>query len=89
MLFADDIVLVDETRSGLNERLEKWRHSLESRNFRLRRSKTENLRCGFSGVEMDGGEVTMGGVVVPQVEKFKYLDRSLSCLLYTSDAADE
>jgi len=22
---------------------------------------------------MDGGEVTMGGVVVPQVEKFKYL----------------
>jgi len=73
MLFADDIVLIDETRSGLNQRLEKWRHSLESKGFRLSRSKTEYLRCGFNGVEMDGGEVTMGGVVVPQVENFKVL----------------
>jgi len=77
MLFANDIVLINETRTGLNEKLEKWRHSLESRGFILSKSKTEYLRCGFSGVEMNGGEVTMGGVVVPQVEKFKYLDRSL------------
>ena len=33
MLFADDIVLIDETRSGLNEKLEKWRNSLESKGF--------------------------------------------------------
>jgi len=46
---------------------------LEYRGFRLSRSKTEYLRCGFSGVDRDDGEVTMGGVVVPQVEKFKYL----------------
>ena len=65
MLFADDIVLIDETRRGLNEKLEKWRNSLESRGFRLSRPKTEYLRCGFSGVERDGGEVTMSGVVVP------------------------
>ena len=73
MLFADDIVLIDETRRGLNEKLEKWRNSLESKGFRLSRSKTEYLKCGFSGAEIDGGEVIMGGVVVPQVEKFKYL----------------
>jgi len=73
MLFADDIVLIDETKSEWNGKLEKWRHSLESKGFRLSRSKTKYLRCGFSGVEMDGGEVTMGGVVVPQVKKFKYL----------------
>jgi len=73
MLFADDIVLINETRSGLNEKLEKWRHSLESRDFRLSRSKTEYLRCEFSGVEINGGEVIMGGEVVPQGEKFKYL----------------
>jgi len=46
---------------------------LESREFRLSRSNTEYLRCGFSGREGEGGEVTMGGVVVPRVEKFKYL----------------
>jgi len=73
MLFADNIALIDETKDGLNENLEKWRHNLEFREFRLSRSKTKYLRCGFSGVERDGGEITMGGVVIPRVEKFKYL----------------
>jgi len=39
----------------------------------LSRSKTEYLRYGFSGVVRDSGEITMGGVVIPRVEKFKYL----------------
>jgi len=73
MLFADDIVLIDETRSRLNEKLEKWSHSLESRGFRLSRFKTKYLRCGFSREGMGGGEDTMGGVEVPQVKKFKHL----------------
>jgi len=55
MLFADDIILIDETRVGLNDKLEKWIHTLESRGFRLSRSKTKYLRCGFSGVKGDGG----------------------------------
>jgi len=38
MLFANDIVLIDETRVGVNEKLEKFRHTLESREFRLSRS---------------------------------------------------
>jgi len=73
MLFANDIVLIDESRNGLNNKLEKWRHTLESRGFTLIRSKTEYLRCGLSGEEGGGGEVTMGGAVIPRVEKFKYL----------------
>ena len=73
MLFADDISLIDETRGRLNTKLERWRHSLKSKGFRLNRSKTEYLRCGFSGVERDDGEVIIGGVVVLRVEKFKYL----------------
>ena len=49
MIFANDIALIDETRGGPNEKLERWRHSLESRGFRLSRSKTEYLRCGTVG----------------------------------------
>jgi len=30
MLFADDIVLVDETRAGVNAKLKLWRQTLES-----------------------------------------------------------
>jgi len=55
MLFANDIVLINETRDGLKDKLEKWRNTLESRGFRLSRLKTEYLRCGFSGVEGGGG----------------------------------
>jgi len=73
MLFANDIVLIDESWDGLNNRLEKWRHTLESRGFRLSRSKTQYLRCGFSGEEGWSREVSMGGVVIPRVEKFQYL----------------
>jgi len=73
-LFTDDIVFIDENEEGLNNKLEQWWHNLESRDFLLSRLTTEYLRCGFSGVEGDGGEVTMGGVVIPRVEKFKHLN---------------
>jgi len=39
MLFADDIVIVDETRARVNTKLELWRQTLKSRGFRLSRAK--------------------------------------------------
>ena len=62
MLFADDIVLVDKTREGVNGKLERWRHTLESRGFVVSRSKTEYLHCCFSGREDVGGKVTIDAV---------------------------
>jgi len=73
MLFADDIVFIDETRQGVNDKLEQWRHTLESRDFRVSRSKTEYLHCCFSGSGEAGGEVTLDGRPIPKVDKFKYL----------------
>jgi hypothetical protein len=40
MLFADDVVLIDETRVGINRKLELGRQTLESKRFRLSRTKT-------------------------------------------------
>ncbi|OIT40319.1 exocyst complex component sec6 [Nicotiana attenuata] len=58
MLFADDIVLLDETRVGVNERLEVWRKTLESKGFKLSRAKTEYLECKFSAEPSEGdGEI--------------------------------
>jgi len=37
MLFADDIVLVDEIKEEVNDKLEQWRHTLEFRGFRVSR----------------------------------------------------
>ena len=73
MLFIDDIVLIDETRQGVNNKLERWRHTLEVRGFRVSRSKTEYLHCYFSRRVEAGGEVTLDGRPLPKVDKFKYL----------------
>ncbi|XP_019251332.1 PREDICTED: uncharacterized protein LOC109230270 [Nicotiana attenuata] len=63
MLFADDTVLIDETRSGVNARLEVWRQTLESKGFKLSRTKTEYLECKFSNDTQ----------VIPRRGGFKYL----------------
>lgn len=39
MLFASDIVLINETRTGVNYKLEMQRATLESKCFKLSRSK--------------------------------------------------
>ena len=73
MLFADDIVLIDVTRQGVNDMLESWRHTLEARGFRLSRSKTEYLHCCFSGRIEEGREIVLDGRAIPKVVKFKYV----------------
>ncbi|XP_060184057.1 uncharacterized protein LOC132613816 isoform X1 [Lycium barbarum] len=74
MLFADDIVLIDETRSGVNAKLEDWRHTLESKGFKLSRTKTEYLECKFSETPQEVGvEVRLGAQAIQKKSSFKYL----------------
>jgi hypothetical protein len=61
MLFADDVVLVDKCRMGVDQKLELWRRTLEAKGLMLSRSKTEYMKCDFSattqeerGVRLDG-----------------------------------
>ena len=58
---ADDVVLVDESQTGVNRKLELWRQILESKGFRLNRTKTEYMRCGFGGAAQDEGDVSLEG----------------------------
>ena len=39
----------------------------------MSRSKPEYLHCCFSGREDAGGDITIDGVPIPKVEKFRYL----------------
>ena len=43
MLFADDLVICDETRERTEDRLENWRGCLEDAGLKVSRSKTEHL----------------------------------------------
>ncbi|KAF3651593.1 hypothetical protein FXO37_17934 [Capsicum annuum] len=53
MLFADDVVLIDETQGCVNEKLEVWRQTLESKGFRMSRFKTEYMECKFSDLRQE------------------------------------
>ena len=74
MLFADDIVLVDEIRAGVNAKLDLWRQTLESRDFRLSRAKTEYMEFKFSkqGIR-DYSIVRLDGQEKPMSSHFRYL----------------
>jgi hypothetical protein len=85
MLFADDMVLVDETRAGVNRKLELWRHTLESKGFRLSRTKTEYMRCDFSATRNEEGDVSLDGQVVAKKDTFRYL----GSMLQKDDDIDE
>ena len=49
MLFADDIVLVDESTNGVNAKLKRWREAIKSKVFKIRRTKTKYMDYKFSG----------------------------------------
>ncbi|KAL6502171.1 hypothetical protein OROHE_024764 [Orobanche hederae] len=74
MMFADDIVLIEETKVGVQQKLELWRDTLEARGFRLSRSKTEYMECRFSdNSDREAGMITFDGKVVHGSAFFRYL----------------
>jgi hypothetical protein len=57
MLFANDVVLVDESRTVVDQKLELWRQTLEAKYFRLSRSKMEYMKCDFSATTQEEGDL--------------------------------
>jgi hypothetical protein len=76
-LFADGVVLVDESRTGVDQKLELWRRTLEAKGFRLSRSKMEYMKCEFSATTQEEGDVRLDGQVVPKKDTFRYLGSML------------
>lgn len=77
MLFADDVVLIDESRTTVNMKLKLWRKTQESKGFRLSRTKTEYMKCDFSSDRLEDGDVCLDGQTIPQKDIFRYLGSML------------
>ena len=56
----------------MNQKLELWRKTLESKGFRLIRTKTEYMRCDF-GTTREEEDISLEGQVVPKKDTFRYL----------------
>ena len=72
-----EILTLYYTMTFLNRKLELWRRTLESKGFRLSRTKTEYMRCDFSASRHEGGDVSLDGQVVAHKDTFHYLDLML------------
>ena len=74
MLFADDIVLVNEIISGINAKLKIWWDALESKGFWLGRAKIECMKCKLSkSKNKNKGTVRLDGQAILKSDSFQYL----------------
>ena len=76
VMFADDIVICNESREGVERELEKWRAALEGRGMKVSRSKTEYM-CFNGKKEEEKETIKMQGVAIARVSDFKYLGVTL------------
>ena len=74
MLFANDIVICEETREKVGRRLEYWRNALERRGMKVSRLKTEYLCVNERNDEKN---VKMEDKKGPRVKEFKYLESTV------------
>ena len=72
MLFADDIVICEETREDVEQRLESWRYALKRRGMKVSRSKTKYL-CINGG--NDEETVKMENTKVPRAKNLSIWDQ--------------
>jgi hypothetical protein len=69
---AYDVVLMDESMTGVKQKLELLRRTLEAKDFILSRSKTEYIKCNFSATTQEEEDVRLDGHVVPKKDTFCY-----------------
>ncbi|KAL4197364.1 hypothetical protein AMTRI_Chr04g250690 [Amborella trichopoda] len=56
MLFADDIVLIDETQININTKLELWRDALESKGLKLAKLRQSIWNASLAKIRVETGK---------------------------------
>ena len=62
LMYADDLVLICETKKEARQRFVAWRNALESKRLKVKISKTKVMRCAQDGVPKDAVCVERGWV---------------------------
>ena len=74
MLFANDIVLIDETKDTAKNKLELRRNTLESKDFKLKAQKIKYIKCKFNkNRSINNVIVRYKDQVIPKQYQFIYL----------------
>ena len=81
LLFADDLVLLADSESGLQRALDGFAAACDYAGMKISTAKTEVLHLSRKPVQCS---LQVGGVKLKQVEKFKYLG-----VAFTSDGTQD
>ena len=52
-MYADDLVLIFETKEEARQRFVAWRNALESKGLKVNISKTKVMRCAWDGASKE------------------------------------
>ena len=75
MLFAKDIILIEESQEDVNCKLEIWRETFESKDFHLSRNNKKYMEYKFNNWQInDNLEVKIREHVIPKVLNFRYFE---------------
>jgi Reverse transcriptase (RNA-dependent DNA polymerase) len=77
ILFANNVMLIDESRIKVDQKLELWRHTLKLKYFRLSRTKTEYMRCQFNANNTNDEDISLDEQVVSMKDTFQYFKTML------------
>ncbi|XP_047495882.1 uncharacterized protein LOC125043689 [Penaeus chinensis] len=75
MIFVDDVVLIDTTRDGVEQKLERWRREMEDRGLKINRRKTEYV---VLNLEDAGEDVQLLDELLNWTNTSKYLRSHVS-----------
>lgn len=78
MLFADDIVMVAESATKIQENLNELRDALEDNGLRISRLKTEYLYFPFEDEEAPVPDIYLEDQKLPNCSNFNYLGSTIS-----------
>ena len=73
VLFVDDIVQFSPSKSVENKKLEIWNRVLDRYNQEMSIPKTNTMKTGKGVDDEIGITVSVNGIEIKEVEKFKYL----------------
>ena len=74
MMYADDVVLLNETQEEAEKELNNWQKALEKRGLRVSRTKTEYLCVGEPATRP---AIKMHTDDIPETDVFKYLGSTI------------
>ena len=77
LLYADDVVLCEETRDNLEDSINTWKNRLAQYGLRINPRKTEYMQY----FQQTADQVKLDGEAIPKCRSFRYLGSTVESVM--------